>query len=465
MAEQLMLQQTMLMKAIDYSLVYALHSFVANLEGQVCVLKGDPLALLDDSNSYWWLVRCCKTEEVGYIPAENIETPYERLARLNRIRNVQLALLASADIHNVITSQRNSKTVKKSIGFAEEPLIFYAANLGEDYDAFEVEDEDGIDQEEYESRVAQIREKNSHLVSRLDNPADADKQRKSGSFWSKFAGRRDRTNSVDAGVIRARSASRQHQRVGSVFETEIKRRTSVESLLKVSHHVSMTMIPQTSSSGSALDSPVATDAIRVLRIYSGNVDLNATFKTVVWNEETTVETLLAATLKRFKVANASSGEYYLSVLHFDSQEKRLPAHEKVQRLLESLSSAKLPGLSTSKKVTKVLAGNVNSIIINDDQIIKILVNRNAHMSFTSHLRLVRVFMYDEADPTGVARTSKTLSVAEAMRVSELAALAGRKFKIGEALLAEYWLLTRHKGRGASFFCLLLQAEVALLLCS
>jgi hypothetical protein len=55
------------------NVVYALHTFVATLEGQVCVLKGDSLALLDDSNSYWWLVRCLKTAEVGYIPAENIE--------------------------------------------------------------------------------------------------------------------------------------------------------------------------------------------------------------------------------------------------------------------------------------------------------------------------------------------------------------------------------------------------------
>ncbi|KAK0448183.1 hypothetical protein EV421DRAFT_1786212 [Armillaria borealis] len=46
---------------------------------------------MDDSNSYWWLVRVLKTQEVGYIPAENIETPFERLARLNKHRNVDLA--------------------------------------------------------------------------------------------------------------------------------------------------------------------------------------------------------------------------------------------------------------------------------------------------------------------------------------------------------------------------------------
>ena len=36
-------------------------------------------------------MRVLKTEDVGYIPAENIETPYERLARLNKHRNVDLA--------------------------------------------------------------------------------------------------------------------------------------------------------------------------------------------------------------------------------------------------------------------------------------------------------------------------------------------------------------------------------------
>ncbi|KAJ3054024.1 hypothetical protein HDU99_007862, partial [Rhizoclosmatium hyalinum] len=100
-ALQLQTQQSLLMAQIDYVLVYALHSFVATLEGQVCVLKGDPLALLDDSNSYWWLVRCCKTDEIGYIPAENIETPSERIARLNRIRNVLLALVDDGDFDGV----------------------------------------------------------------------------------------------------------------------------------------------------------------------------------------------------------------------------------------------------------------------------------------------------------------------------------------------------------------------------
>jgi hypothetical protein len=58
---------------IDFDMVYALHTFAATVEGQATVVRGDALTLLDDSNSYWWLVKVLKSAEVGYIPAENIE--------------------------------------------------------------------------------------------------------------------------------------------------------------------------------------------------------------------------------------------------------------------------------------------------------------------------------------------------------------------------------------------------------
>ncbi|CAG8529666.1 5790_t:CDS:2 [Paraglomus occultum] len=76
---------------IDFDFVYALHTFGATVEGQASVVRGEPLTLLDDSNSYWWLVKVLKSEEVGYIPAENVEMPQERLARLNKHRNVNLS--------------------------------------------------------------------------------------------------------------------------------------------------------------------------------------------------------------------------------------------------------------------------------------------------------------------------------------------------------------------------------------
>ena len=53
---------------IDFEFVYALHTFVATVEGQANATKGDTMVLLDDSNSYWWLVRVVKDSSIGTSP-------------------------------------------------------------------------------------------------------------------------------------------------------------------------------------------------------------------------------------------------------------------------------------------------------------------------------------------------------------------------------------------------------------
>lgn len=58
---------------IDFDSVYALHAFVATVEGQANANKGDALLLMEDENTYWWLVEVLHSGEIGYIPAENIE--------------------------------------------------------------------------------------------------------------------------------------------------------------------------------------------------------------------------------------------------------------------------------------------------------------------------------------------------------------------------------------------------------
>lgn len=52
---------------IDFDFVYALHTFVATVEGQANATKGDTMVLLDDTNSYWWLVRVVKDGSIGKI--------------------------------------------------------------------------------------------------------------------------------------------------------------------------------------------------------------------------------------------------------------------------------------------------------------------------------------------------------------------------------------------------------------
>ncbi|PWN28779.1 hypothetical protein BDZ90DRAFT_230788 [Jaminaea rosea] len=114
---------------IDFDLVYALHTFVATVEGQATVNKGNSLTLLDDSNSYWWLVRVLRTQEVGYIPAENIETPFERLARLNKHRNVDLASATDDDHIQVPSKIYSSHLVKRRDAAGPEGMSVHSGKL------------------------------------------------------------------------------------------------------------------------------------------------------------------------------------------------------------------------------------------------------------------------------------------------------------------------------------------------
>ncbi|KAA1087115.1 hypothetical protein PGT21_022882 [Puccinia graminis f. sp. tritici] len=107
---------------IDFTLVYALHTFLATVDGQASVVKGDRLTLLDDSNSYWWLIRVLKTQAVGYIPAENIETPFERLARLNKHRNVDLSSATPIDVQAGAASSLAQTRFSQRIPSAGDPV-------------------------------------------------------------------------------------------------------------------------------------------------------------------------------------------------------------------------------------------------------------------------------------------------------------------------------------------------------
>ncbi|KAG6013455.1 hypothetical protein E4U54_006734 [Claviceps lovelessii] len=122
---------------IDFEFVYALHTFVATVEGQANATKGDTMVLLDDSNSYWWLVRVVKDSSIGYLPAEHIETPTERLARLNKHRNIDLSATMLGD---QAQKQKNSfKSIRrrrKTVTFSEPTYVDYS-----DFD-YSTDDED-----------------------------------------------------------------------------------------------------------------------------------------------------------------------------------------------------------------------------------------------------------------------------------------------------------------------------------
>ncbi|KAI5248236.1 hypothetical protein E4T43_01570 [Aureobasidium subglaciale] len=126
---------------IDFDFVYALHTFVATVEGQANAGKGDTMVLLDDSNSYWWLVRIVKDNSIGYLPAEHIETPTERLARLNKHRNVDLSAAMLGD-----SAENSRNPLKKAMKRRKAKTVQFTAPTfveASDYD-YSSDEEDGL---------------------------------------------------------------------------------------------------------------------------------------------------------------------------------------------------------------------------------------------------------------------------------------------------------------------------------
>ncbi|TGZ80495.1 hypothetical protein EX30DRAFT_372136 [Ascodesmis nigricans] len=168
---------------IDFEFVYALHTFTATVEGQATASKGEHMQLLDDNNSYWWLVRVVRTQQLGYLPAEHIETPLERLARLNKHRNIDLATAMLCDTNSEKSKNPIKKAMRKramkSVAFAPptyiEPSEYeYTTDEEEDDDGdFFVggEDDEEVQSEQADARKEPVAEKtNGTTQAQTDEP-------------------------------------------------------------------------------------------------------------------------------------------------------------------------------------------------------------------------------------------------------------------------------------------------------
>ncbi len=81
--------------------IYALYDFVATDPSHATTAKDDELILLDDSDSYWWLIQNVRDNSIGFIPADATELPQERLARLNRWKNEQSERIRKHSLDNL----------------------------------------------------------------------------------------------------------------------------------------------------------------------------------------------------------------------------------------------------------------------------------------------------------------------------------------------------------------------------
>ncbi|KAJ2788097.1 protein phosphatase regulator [Coemansia interrupta] len=146
---------------VDFNYVYAMFHFPQMVEGQVTVDEGEKLTLLDDSNSYWWLVQNLRDNQMGYIPADNIETAFGKLARVNRRKNLKLCKPDPEHIMNSrvpTVANNNGRRVVFNDKIVTDVFITDARsddeydeydeddeNFGYDYD--DEEEEEGVDED------------------------------------------------------------------------------------------------------------------------------------------------------------------------------------------------------------------------------------------------------------------------------------------------------------------------------
>ncbi|CAZ85316.1 unnamed protein product [Tuber melanosporum] len=245
---------------IDFEMVYALHTFTATVKGQANATKGEHMVLLDDSNSYWWLVRIVRDASIGYLPAEHIETPTERLARLNKHRNIDLASnMLSDNAHEKSKNplrkamrRRNAKTVTFS------PPTYVEASEYE----YSTDEEEG-ERDYYAEDEGQDQERGSNDIERVDSGGkSSDERSRSGS---------DSKNSSDIsrddGDVKVRKnpapASLRHpdSAVFSDDKTETKKLTLTPNLLRddattsVDHVRGRTSIEKSSKRDDGITSP------------------------------------------------------------------------------------------------------------------------------------------------------------------------------------------------------------------
>ena len=95
-------------------------------------------------------------------------------------------------------------------------------------------------------------------------------------------------------------------------------------------------------------------------------------------------------------------------------------------VLTALSAKHIPGLS-GKETRSSLQSLTNVNMLDNDQV-RLLLNKKMY-SYAKGTKLIRVFMYENSDETGVAQMYKTVGTQDGMTVRQVIDVVRRKFKI------------------------------------
>ncbi|KAL9540442.1 hypothetical protein MBANPS3_009680 [Mucor bainieri] len=342
---------------INFDLVYTLHTFEATVDGQATVKKGDALTLLDDSNSYWWLIRDLKTSEVGYIPAENIETPFERLARLNKHRNVELTSMDQAAHYISNKAAPNAPLAKNK----KNKRVVLSTSLNVQLHVLLTgEDDNDIEEETYEEWSEEMLDDDDDDDDDMEEPL-TDKQPQQQQQQQLVQAQEEEDDDDNKPLQQAVAVHKSSQILDSKNsvhghdETKPKQHTRIQ----VNNH--------------AAGHPSREQQSKVLRVFAGNVDVGASYHSVRVTESTSVDELLMSAMEKFHISQIetkngrshgknSGVEYYLTVKSRDGDEITLDPEDKPYAIHESLTAhltTPMPSLTQFRQLVPSSADYAN----------------------------------------------------------------------------------------------------------
>lgn len=112
---------------LDPSKLYALYPFQGPDPSHCQLEQDEGCTLLNDQDSYWWLVKRCSDGKIGFAPAELLETFPERLARLNCWKNENISSHSISHKEDSNSSKESNILNKEdSIEAVESPLNAYS---------------------------------------------------------------------------------------------------------------------------------------------------------------------------------------------------------------------------------------------------------------------------------------------------------------------------------------------------
>ncbi|KAI8355078.1 hypothetical protein EDC96DRAFT_609733 [Choanephora cucurbitarum] len=386
---------------IDFDLVYALHTFAATVEGQASVMKGDALVLMEDTNIYWWLVEVIKSREIGYIPAENIETPYERLARLNKHRNIEITSPSANELNDTYYS-----TSSRQVTIADESLytVLY----------YEVESE--IDPDELE-----------HFIEEYEDI-------------------------IEDGQVFEEEEEEEEEHDEEWCETPISEKAMIEEEGQITVEAYSAQEEQQHQSMS-------------LRVFAGNIGQGPLFHTVSIRPATTAEELLQSAINKFglqssQLINEATIEYYLAVQGTDGDDYILSVQDKPYSIFKTLTDSlttPMPSLSHIHRLSQPAQrrprsssfSNYEQTSFDEDSVIRFYLHRRIKRADEREgLVYIKVSLYPDHQKkkTEIDRIDKIIPVRQDSRIGDVIHLALEKFHIPDARASGFAVDSKKNGK-------------------